>query len=263
MEDERRALPHGWVRRLDERSQHQFFVDTLASPPRSIWHHPYDDEDYLATLSSEERERLQEDHRHPSMPDVLAMSSDEEDNEGRHFQYKKVKPVKSPSGPAQAQASSSSSAQPSSSQQQAQSGTKDSFGRRMKDKLTNTTHEQRQQERVRRAEEERQAYERHMKYRQALVRAIQTGEPQSIGRDREGREVFVEPPPRQYGYGYGSPFAQRGYGTYPYNQGNGFYAPPGYAYGRPRGNGFGGGYGLPLAGGMIGGLALGGLLGGF
>jgi len=38
MEDEHRELPPGWIRRYDEGSQHQFFVDTEAKPPRSIWH---------------------------------------------------------------------------------------------------------------------------------------------------------------------------------------------------------------------------------
>lgn len=57
MEDEARALPKGWVRSYDPETSHQFFVDTTADPPRSIWTHPYDDEEYLRTLSTEERER--------------------------------------------------------------------------------------------------------------------------------------------------------------------------------------------------------------
>ena len=56
MEDEGRPLPPGWVRQYDTNESHQFFVDTTADPPRSIWQHPYDDEQYLSTLTSEERE---------------------------------------------------------------------------------------------------------------------------------------------------------------------------------------------------------------
>src|SRR5271155_803749 len=62
MEDESRPLPQGWIRLFDDKENHQFFVDTKTSPTRAIWHHPYDDEEYLQTLSSEERERLQEIH---------------------------------------------------------------------------------------------------------------------------------------------------------------------------------------------------------
>ena len=53
MEDEQRPLPPGWVRTFDPESHHQFFVDTKADPPRSIWTHPYDDEQFLSTLEDE------------------------------------------------------------------------------------------------------------------------------------------------------------------------------------------------------------------
>ncbi|KAG8995261.1 hypothetical protein FRB94_009311 [Tulasnella sp. JGI-2019a] len=43
MEDEHRPLPEGWIRQLDPSSAHHFYVDTTATPPRSIWVHPYDD----------------------------------------------------------------------------------------------------------------------------------------------------------------------------------------------------------------------------
>jgi hypothetical protein len=52
MEDEGRPLPPGWIRQYDAKESHQFFVDTNTTPPRSIWHHPYDDDQYLSTLSS-------------------------------------------------------------------------------------------------------------------------------------------------------------------------------------------------------------------
>ncbi|KAL6302143.1 hypothetical protein BKA93DRAFT_407877 [Sparassis latifolia] len=40
-------LPDGWVLQYDERTQHTFWVDTRATPPRSIWVHPYEDEQFL------------------------------------------------------------------------------------------------------------------------------------------------------------------------------------------------------------------------
>src|SRR4051794_21811217 len=59
MEDESRPLPPGWVRQYDPTQGHQFFVDTTKDPPRSIWHHPYDDDIYMNGLSSEERAKVQ------------------------------------------------------------------------------------------------------------------------------------------------------------------------------------------------------------
>jgi len=38
-----RPLPSGWIRQLDRSSSSYYYVDTLASPSRSIWVHPVDD----------------------------------------------------------------------------------------------------------------------------------------------------------------------------------------------------------------------------
>ena len=264
MEDECRPLPKGWVRSFDPETGHQFFVDTTTEPPRSIWTHPYDDEGYLRTLSGEERERIeQESLRHPggqpSKADIMHEHTDEEDH---------ATPSELPPRPAAKDASGKGKG-------------KAPLGRRMKDKLTGTTHEERERERARRDEEERQLYERHLKIRQAMAKAMQTGQPQLIGKDRDGKDVYIEPPGYQQGYaGGGGLGAARlggggygGGGMYPGRQmyspyGSGMYAPPGsymrpaMPYGRPYGGGFGGGYGMPLAlgGGLLGGALLGGAL---
>jgi len=39
-------LPYGWIKQEHE-SGHPFYVDTRANPPRSIWTHPCEDEQYL------------------------------------------------------------------------------------------------------------------------------------------------------------------------------------------------------------------------
>ncbi|KAF9010362.1 hypothetical protein BDZ89DRAFT_1167735 [Hymenopellis radicata] len=39
-------LPNGWIKEFDQ-SGHPFYVDTHAVPPRSIWTHPYEDEQFL------------------------------------------------------------------------------------------------------------------------------------------------------------------------------------------------------------------------
>ncbi|KAE9378365.1 hypothetical protein N431DRAFT_176539 [Stipitochalara longipes BDJ] len=240
MEDESRPLPPGWVRQYDSETHHQFFVDTTASPPRSIWHHPYDDSFYLASLPAEERERVQGLHRVPTHADIEAESSDD-DHHAAHIE-------EPPKGVHK-------------------------FGRRMKDKITGSTHEEREERRRRREEEEREAYRQHLHVRNQMAKAAETGTPQLIGKDREGKDVFVEPPapygggPYGGGFsggglggGYGGGFGGGGYGYNPYGYGGqgrgGVYADPNA---RPYGGGFGGGYGLPLLG-LGGGLALGSLL---
>jgi hypothetical protein len=126
-----RELPPGWVRSFDAQEQHQFFVDTTANPPRSIWVHPYDDEQYLATLSPEERQKHSRMHRTMTLNDIAAEDSDDE---AAH----KGKTSASSAGP-----------QPTGIHK---------FSRKLKDKITGQTHEQREQQRVERAEQERQAY---------------------------------------------------------------------------------------------------------
>ncbi|KAI9727706.1 MAG: hypothetical protein M1828_005934 [Chrysothrix sp. TS-e1954] len=238
MEDERRPLPKGWVRSFDPTHAHHFYVNTAAEPPRSIWHHPYDDDQYLNTLDSAERERIQSLTKSPNRKDIEAESTDEDEDHK--------------SGP-------------SSNLQQAgpSNAGKPSLGRRWKDKLTQSTHEERVADRQRRAEEERQAYDAHLAFRQAMVQAMQTGQPQLIAKDRDGRDVYIEPP-----NGARPPSGARGINPYshgPYTDPNARFirAPQPAYYNRPYGGGYGGGYGLPIAGGLAGGLLLGGLLGGF
>lgn len=255
MEDELRPLPPGWVRQYDPKEDHQFFVHTAANPPRSIWHHPLDDMEYLRTLSSEERERLQEQDRHH-------VEREEENEEEFRRQYREEMNK-------QEQGSSGGSAE-----LPPRPAAKGGFGRKLKDKLTSTTHEEREAQRAQRAKQEQAAYEQHMVMRRAMSRAMQTGEPQLIGKDRDGKDVYIEPPSGQ-GYGYdprgsfggggGYGYGGNGYGYNPYNQGpyanaNARFIRPQNPYARPYGGGYGGGLGLPLLGGLAGGALLGGLL---
>ena len=266
MEDEARPLPEGWIRQFDPQSSHQFFVDTKATPPRSIWQHPYDDLHYLESLDPKERTRIKGLLRVPTQKDIEAESS--EDDGGHDHK-----------GP------------PNASSNPEQIGGVTKFGRRLKDKITHTTHEQREVERRKRAEEEQRAYARHQAIRQAMARAMETGEPQLIGKDKDGKDLYIEPPqggPMPQGaYGYNpysrGPFAQSpyGYGTggggyggyggaggggygqqgpYQHTQGNRVYVRPAYPYSRPYGGGYGGGLGLPILGGLAGGLLLGDVL---
>lgn len=242
MEDERRPLPPGWVRQWDAKEQHQFFVDTKSDPPRSIWHHPHDDAEFLKTLSSEERERIQEQER--DLKDSSA-HLDLTDDEAALPPRPDGKSSTKPPAP----------------------GEKKTFGRKWKDKITGSTHEEREAERARRAEEERRYYESHLKFREAMQRAQATGQPQFFAKDRDGKDIYIEPPQVAGGYGggYGGYGGGAGYGYSPYSSGmyanpNARFIRPSVPYGRPYGGGYGGGLGMPLAGGLMGGMLLGGLL---
>ncbi|KAK0290702.1 hypothetical protein LTR35_000134 [Friedmanniomyces endolithicus] len=257
MEDEMRPLPKGWVRSFDPHSSHHFYVDTTKEPPQSIWVHPYDDDQYLSTLSSSERERVEQESfgrgHSPSKADILAGHTDDEDDD-HHA-----------SG-----ASSSSGAHYAAElpPRPADNGKK-SFGRKLKDKMTGMTHEEREVERQKRAAEEKVIFERHQRIRAAMQKATETGQPQLIGKDKDGKDLYIEPPSYQGGGGYpGS-----GYGYNPYSSSGGMYtAPnsryvrPAYPYSRPYGGGYGGGYGMPLGlglgGGLLGGMMLGDMMGG-
>ncbi|MCJ1477801.1 hypothetical protein MMC13_006474 [Lambiella insularis] len=253
MEDEGRPLPKGWIRQFDTKTTHQFFVDTTATPPRSIWHHPYDDEQFLRTLDSKERARVQSLHRAPSEADIAAESSDDD---GDH--HKPGLQNKTTAGSGLGSPGRQTPALPPRNQTQPRGVS--GFGRKMKDKMTGTTHEQREAQRRQREEEERATYERHQKIRLAMQRAAETGQPQLIGKDKNGKDVFIEPP-----NGVAMPQGALGYNPYsqgPYANPNASYIRPNYGYSRPYGGGYGGGYGLPLAGGLMGGLLLGDMMGG-
>lgn len=245
MEDEARSLPRGWVRSYDPETEHQFFVDTSADPPRSIWHHPHDDEQYLSTMSHDERENVTRLHRSISLQDIAAESSDDED-EAQHRKHQ-------PSTTKQTQPSSSTAVTPGDDVHGLHK-----LGRRIKDRMTHTNHQQRVTARERRAEQERQAYAAHLAARRALARAMETGEPQYLCKDKQGRDVYIVPPNGRNlpsgAFGY-NPYAQGIYGD-PSNR----FLRPQQPYYRPYGYGYGGGYGFPLLGGVMGGALLGGLL---
>jgi len=242
MEDLHRPLPVGWVRQYDAKENHQFFVNTKADPPKSYWEHPLDVPEIVSSLSSEERERLQEEEnqlrqRHP-------ISAEHSEDESHHHSGPELPP------------------RPAGSHAPGAGGAKKSFGERFKDKVTGMTHEERAQDRQIRAREEQEYYEAHIRLRQAMQRAQMTGQPQFFAKDRNGKEIYIEPPGGP-GMGYGG--YGRGYGVNPYSSGpysnpNARFISPGYPYNRPYGAYRGGGYGLPIAGGLAGGLLLGGLL---
>ncbi|KAG8928595.1 hypothetical protein FRC02_006710 [Tulasnella sp. 418] len=89
MEDEARPLPVGWIRQFDHNTNHHFYVDTKASPPRSIWVHPLDDPEYrkaqgLPPLDGEKQHVSAFNDKH-SHEDKAGASSKDKHKEERGF----------------------------------------------------------------------------------------------------------------------------------------------------------------------------------
>ncbi|KAI3397429.1 hypothetical protein diail_10760 [Diaporthe ilicicola] len=264
MEDSARTLPDGWLRQYDPQTHHQFFVDTTATPPRSIWHHPYDDEQYLASLPGHERERIRNLQRVHSLADIEAESSDDDTDHGHGYGQQ-------PSTGSAAGAGTQPGLLDTGPEKLSKP---EKFGRKLKDKLTSSTHQERAAKRERRAEVERQAYYQHQHIRRQIARAVETGEPQLLGKNPEGKEVWVEPPQGAPGLRGRS----NAYCVNPWDRGGYFGGPPGmmagpgnmYArpagpYSRPYGRGgygygYGGGLGMAPLLGLGVGLGVGGLL---
>jgi hypothetical protein len=141
------------------------------------------------------------------------------------------------------------------------------FCRKIKDRLTNTTHEQRETERLQRAEHEAALSRQQLAFHRAVAQAAETGAPQLLGVDKAGREVYISPPHGRRNPGSGGEIVS---GVDPYDvQGTrghnpsaqGVYANPNARFIRPNrdyASAYGGGYGMPVTAGM--GSPLGGLM---
>jgi len=243
--DDDLPLPFGWIKEYDPTSEHHFYVDTKSSPPRSIWVHPYEDEQYL--------------REHPDIREkVTSMMKQFETDRARKELSNSDRPMPERrnsfsgrdnedmgDGPSRGSAAALS---PSAAK-------KRGFFAKMKDKAIGT-------------KEEREAYRREMaridmerrKQREVAIRAQQAAyrkQEEAWQRQQQlQRQQFSQAGPSQFGYsGYGQQQA--------------YYPPPGAPYGRTeyvyqqqqQSRGFGGGGGgLALLGGLAGGLLLGDLL---
>lgn len=260
-----RELPAGWVREFDPKTNRHFYVDTLAKPPKSVWVHPLgilaehvaqqhggdddsdDDDDHRpeeptagrpATLSPKNRNSST-----PSYPADVKRPLDEE-----------LRNVSAPSvvGPSSSSSPASASVVPvvlGGSQKRGLIG-------RLRDGVFGSKEERKARRALRKArhrEEERLYIERRnalMAQRQRELEAEREAYRRSGGRYQQsgyyggGQYGYCAPSPNAYGgpgynnqYGYG-----QSYDPY-YNR-----------------RGRGGGLGLPLLGGLVGGLLLGDLL---
>ncbi|GAA5976106.1 hypothetical protein JCM21900_006778, partial [Sporobolomyces salmonicolor] len=139
MDDAMRPLPEGWRREFDPTTEHFFYVEVTANPPRSIWTHPYDPLDPEPLVS-----------RLPSrLPQPEYLSSHPGDKSHSRIY---ALPPGPPPAPHPAPTSPTPEKQPAADAGKAKPKDDRTFGRKMKDKLTGTTHEQRVAQRRRQAE---------------------------------------------------------------------------------------------------------------
>ncbi|KAF8213183.1 hypothetical protein K438DRAFT_1902360 [Mycena galopus ATCC 62051] len=178
-----RPLPNGWISQVDPNSGHRFYVDTKATPPRSIWVHPLEDEQYL-------REH----------PDAREKSSAADEKAPRYS---------APPTPAATPGAGSSSdragyASPSGPKK------KHGFLDKMKEKFVGTE-EEREQERRHKAETKRQMMllreQRHqeMLAQQAAAYQQQQREQQLYAEQQRAYGQQAQYAPQQYAYGMAMP----------------------------------------------------------
>lgn len=270
MEEERLPLPSGWIRQWDSVSKHQYFVDTKATPIRSIWvyvlfaifvchvtqqflfRHPLHDAEFLATLPLDQRPStastsqplldgpVSNDNAQPQNRKKLHDTDSESDSDSRadaaesSHQQSRVKENGKGKGKAEV-----------------------GFGEKVKNKILGGTKEERaalkaEKQRLRQEADERKAA------RRAAIERLEREEFEAYLRRRQemmrhgyGQSPFYAPP-----QGYAPPqmmiggYQRQGFGPFGNQQ-----------YGHQQGRLGGGiGFGLPILGGLAGGLLLGSAL---
>ncbi|EIW64368.1 uncharacterized protein TRAVEDRAFT_55308 [Trametes versicolor FP-101664 SS1] len=261
MSYENDPLPDGWIREYDPTTKHPFWVHTKAKPPRSIWVHPYEDEQFL--------------REHPDIRDRLARERDGGTPSEAPPPYTPRR--HSYSGHVNANTSGSHLNVPQVDRRDTRSqpgtpvvGSHDrGFFGKLKDKAIGTKEEREAKRRQEMREEEEYA-KRVAEQRRRLQqqRAQQRVSSPIGGPSGYGQRVTYSRP--MYAAPLGDPWSRRGGGF-----GGGYGGLGGMGYGRSgfggsgfggsgygRRSGFGGGLGMPLLAGAAGGLLLGDILDG-
>jgi hypothetical protein len=231
-----RSLPYGWVQEFDPDKNHPFWVDTKADPPRAIWTHPYEDEQYL--------------REHPEVREKVSSLAQQEGSKDSSR-----KPARRHSFGGQGSSSMVPDERPTSPDSSKKGKEKRGFFGKLKDKAIGTKEEReaykKEQAKIE-GERRRQRAEmiraQRARYAQEQARYAQQQAAYNQGQYPAGpyQQRFGPPPGNPYGRGYG------GYG------GGGGY---GYGYDYPQRQR--GSSAVPILGALAGGLLLGDLLGGF
>jgi hypothetical protein len=231
MSSELPPLPYGWIQELDPKTNHPFWVDTKADPPRAIWTHPYEDEQYL--------------REHPDVREKVGSLPRQQDS--KDSPASKARRHSFNGHDSASMAPDDDAASPGSSKKEMQ---KRGFFGKLKDKAIGTKEEReahtREQARI---ERERQRQHAEMISAQRARYAQQQQQQQAY----YNRGLYPAGPSQpRYGPPPGAP--------YMYDSGYG----PGYGYGDGgyQRQGASTGSALPLLGALAGGLLLGDLLGG-
>jgi len=223
MQPERYPLPFGWTKEFDQTSGQPFYVDTKANPPRSIWTHPYEDREYLRAHPDIREEFNANGSGDSDLPPSFEESQRRHSNgdpwrhsNGGSRRHSNGGPRRRSSGGP----SSPSQPQPISAPA---TGSKKRKGRglfgKLKDKAVGTK-EEREAEWRRRQEEDRLRQEAQRQRVQQMIMARQ--------------QLYANQPQ----HGHGPAIMGSGYGSHRRRQGGGM------------------GMGLPLLGGLAGGMLL-------
>ncbi|KAH8982597.1 hypothetical protein EDB92DRAFT_1893789 [Lactarius akahatsu] len=234
MSAEQLPLPYGWVQEFDPNTNHPFWVDTNADPPRAIWTHPYEDEQYL--------------REHPEVREKvgsLAQQQGSNDPSGS-------KPARRHSFNGRDSTSMVPDEHPTSPDASQKGKEKRGFFGKLKDKAIGT-------------KEEREAYKKEQarieserrRQHAELIRAQRARYAQEQARFAQQQAMYNQgqypagPYQRRYGPPPGNPYGGYGpgYGT-------------GYGYGYPSPRQGRSSNAVPILGALAGGLLLGDLLGG-
>jgi len=248
-----RPLPAGWVKEFDPKTGRNFFVDSLAEPPRAIWVHPLEDPEFIRLHRTEEDDHpdSDDDHSHHSAsnsrpPSVTTGKLQKEYPRDEKKSHPDDDHLRVPS--TEGEGSSHKGARSD------EKGKKRGFFGKLKDKAIGTKEEREAARKAREArarEEERLYYERRDAM---LARRVQQMEREQAAYERAGLAY----PPGQYGYnGQVPPPQMNAYGGPTYQDPYVYGQSP---YRNQRGYGGGGGGGTALIGGLLGGLLLGDLL---
>jgi len=259
-----RELPAGWTREFDPKTNRHFYVDTLAKPPRSVWVHPlgilaqHVDQQHGGNEDEDDDDDERPEEPIPERPATLSPKKRESSISSYPADVKRrpdeeYRDVSAPSavGPSSSSSPASGPVVPvvlGSRQKRGLIG-------RLRDGVFGSKEERKTRRALRKArhrEEERLYMERRnalMAQRQRELEAEREAYRRSGGQYQQSGYYGGG----QYGYCAPSPNA---YGGPAYNNQYG-YGPSDPYYNRRRG---GGGLGLPLLGGLLGGMLLGDLL---
>jgi len=244
-------LPAGWVQLHDDKTDHPFWVDTKAKPPRASWVHPYDDEQFL--------------NEHPEIRERLAREESEE-SIGKSSKVAYEPPPYSSRRHSFSESTSSTrrlsdDVRPGTPPVANKSKDRGFLGK-MKDAAIGTKEEREESKRREMMAAQRSAGQPQQR---GLASQYYDDEYYAAGSSSYNDPRYAPPPmdpgPAPYSRGFyrpplGDPYAYRPPLGDPYYGRRGFTGRYGLRYGYGRRRGFGG----PLLGGLVGGLILGEVL---